>query len=109
MSEPRRAQAANQPAMILHLTPIERCAHLALRPYAKPLAVRILHNNVAVARSAEHNIQPGDFLLQAEPFRIDDDRPEERHGGAQPRDRDADLVHGIGIAGFVLTIGMSVD
>ena len=96
---PDGAQAANQPAVILHLALVEALADHALRPCAVSFAARIFHDDIAVARGTERAVQPVDFLLQTQPFRIDHDRRKERHGGAQPRDRDPDLMHGLGIAG----------
>ena len=95
--EPAGTQAAKQPVVVLHPTPIQIITNLTFRPRLVPLAACVLHRDVAIARSTERNIQPRDFLFQAEPFRIDHDRREERHGGAQPRDRNPDLVHRLGI------------
>ena len=85
--------------MIPGLALIELLAADALRPGAVSLAARIFDDDVAVARGAERTVQPGDLLLQTQPFRIDRDRCEECHGSAQARDRDANLMHGLGVAG----------
>ena len=96
---PSGAQAAHQAAVVPRLALCKLLADHALRPCAVSLAACIFHDDIAVARGAERSIQPGDFPLQAPPLRIDHDRRKERHGGAQPRDRDPDLMHGLGIAG----------
>src|SRR6185436_14582876 len=96
---PSGTQAAHQAAVVLRLALFELFADHGLRPCAVSLAACIFHDDIAVAGGAERAIQPGNFLLQAPPFRIGHDRRKERHGGAQPRDRDPDLMHGLGIAG----------
>src|SRR4051794_13439906 len=96
---PSGTQRAHQAAVVLRLALFELLANHGLRPRAVSLAARIFHDDIAVAGGAERAIQPGDFLLQAQPFGIDHDRRKERHGGTQPRDRDPDLMHGLGIAG----------
>jgi hypothetical protein len=93
------AQAANQAAVILRLALIDLLACHALSPGAVSLAARIFHDDIAIARGPERTVQPGDLLLQPNPLRIDHDRCKESYASAQPRDRDPDLMHGLGIAG----------
>src|SRR5205823_1689375 len=105
---PSGAQAAHQAVVVPRLALCKLLADHALRPCAVSLAACIFHDDIAVARGTDRSIQPGDFLLQAPPLRIDHDRRKERHGGAQPRDRDPDLMHGLSIAGARARV-MSLD
>lgn len=96
--KPRGSQAANQPTMIPRLARIKILTDHDVGPCPVPLAARIFHDDVGVARGAERYVQPGDFLLEAEPFRVDRHRREKGHGCPQPRDSHPYLVHRLGIA-----------
>ncbi len=97
--KPLGIQAAIQPTMIPHLTAVETPADPALNPGPIPLAARIRHHDIAVARSTKRCVEPGDLLFQVAPFRVSRHRCEKGHRGAQPRQSDAYPMHGLRVAG----------
>lgn len=85
--------------MVPRLTSLKTLAGPASDQRSEPLAMRIRHQNIAIARGPQGSIQPRDLPFQVAPFRIHDHRRKERHGGAQPCERDAHLMHSLRVAG----------
>src|SRR5436190_14198428 len=85
--------------MIPRLTFVETLIDPGLSPSPVPLAAGIGQHDIAVAGGSQRCVEPCDLVFQMAPFRVSRHRREKAYGGAEPRERDTYLMHGLGVAG----------
>lgn len=94
-----RAKASDHQAMMSPAMARQILNESILYPAAVSPALRIRPNDVDVADGPEIAVQPCDLPFEAKPFGVAHDGGEERDRRTQPRQRDAEPMHGFDIAG----------